>query len=80
MKVNNKEIGFSIKPYFGKVRAEIFEVYEFKQGGDPMHHHLLDKEFGSIFRKPNNNDYIKARAWVYDQMNAIENANKPPTP
>ena len=79
MKVNNKEIGFSIKPRFDKVVAEIFEVYEMKQG-DPIHIQLLSKEFGSMFRKPNNNDYIKARAWIYDQMNAIENANKPLTP
>lgn len=48
--------------------------------GEPAHIQLLSKEFGSMFRKPNNNDYIKARAWIYDQMNAIENANKPLTP
>jgi len=74
MIVNGKEYGFSIFPSFGKVQAEIYKVSVFRDG-EKMHLRLLNKEFGSIFRTPNENDYEKAREWAKLQMKCILEAN-----
>lgn len=74
MKVNNTEYGFSITPNYGKVIAKIYIVSDFIDD-KKMNVSVLDKEFGSIFRTPNENDYVKAREWVDLQMKCILNAN-----
>ena len=74
MIVNNTEYGFTIAPNYGKVIAEIYRVSEIRDGVK-MQIRILDKEFGSMFRTPNENDYIKARYWVDLQMKCILNAN-----
>lgn len=74
MKVNGSEYGFSIFPSYGKVQAEIYKVSEFKDG-QKVNIRLLGKEFGSVFRTPNEEDYRKARKWARLQMKCIEDAN-----
>jgi hypothetical protein len=76
MKINNSEYGFTIEPRFGKVLAEIYKFSENKILGDSFHIHLISKEFGSIFRKPIEKDYLNARNWVELQMKFIEESNK----
>ena len=76
MKVNNTEYGFTIAPNYGKVIAEIYKVSDLDfADGKKMQIRILEKEFGSMFRTPNENDYIKAREWVDLQMKCILNAN-----
>lgn len=74
MIVNGTEYGFSIFPSYGKVQAEIYKVSEFKDGFK-MNIRLLNKEFGSMFRSPNEEDYKKAREWADLQMKCIMDAN-----
>ena len=67
-----EEYSYEIYPLFNKVKAEINrtpEAYNIKI-------HVLDKSFGSIFRKPIEADYLAAEKWVKNQMRYIENANK----
>ncbi len=76
MEINGKKYGFTIKPRFGYVNAEIYEVTNIKfTDGKFMELHLLSRDFGSAFRTPNENDYKKAREWVDLQMNGILTAN-----
>jgi len=76
MKVNGTEYGFSIFPSYGKVQAEIYKVSSYKLDVEMnMHIRLLNKDFGSIFRSPNENDYKNARKWVDIQMKSILDAN-----
>jgi hypothetical protein len=74
MKINGKEYGFTVIPNEIYVVAEIYEVYETKHGN--IHIGKLSKEFGSFFRKPKEEDYIKANNWAHSQLNYIFNANK----
>lgn len=74
MIINGTEYVFSIFPSFGKVQAEIYKVSEFSDK-QKMHLRLLNKEFGSMFRTPNENDYKKAREWSDLQMKYILDAN-----
>jgi hypothetical protein len=74
MKIKDTEYGFSILPNCGKVEAEIYRISEC--GPAEFHIHLLSKRFGSMFRKPIETDYIKARVWADEQMRSIFNANK----
>ena len=78
MEINGTEYGFNIFPSYGKVQAEIYKVYKFKEG-DKTQIKLLDKEFGSMFRSPNESDYEKARKWTKLQMDCILKANQPLT-
>jgi len=76
MIVNGIVYGFSIFPRFGKVQAEIYKVSDYKLDKEMrMHIRLLDKDFGSMFRTPNENDYKKAREWADLQMKCILEAN-----
>lgn len=76
MIVNGTEYGFSIFPSYGKVQAEIYKVSDYKLDREmKMHIRLLDKDFGSMFRTPNENDYKKAREWADLQMKCILEAN-----
>jgi len=74
MTVNRKEYGFTILPRYGYVTAEIYEVYNYSKDSN-MNIRLISKDFGSMFRSPNESDYLKAREWVDIQMNSISNAN-----
>jgi len=74
MKIKDTEYGFSIFPSFGKVQAEIYKVSEFKDGFK-MNIRLLNKEFGSMWRTPNEEDYKKAREWADLQMKGILDVN-----
>ena len=73
--VKGEEIGFRILPQFGKVNAEIYRKAKMFKDGD-FELRLLSKEFGSMFRSPNEQDYINARKWVDLQMKSIQNSNK----
>ena len=75
MIVKGTEYGFSIFPCYGKVQAEIYKVSEKMSGINNIHLRMLNKEFGSIFRTPNENDYKKAREWADLQMKCILEAN-----
>lgn len=74
--VNGEEIRFTILPHIDEVKAEIFKVHKTKYGD--VNIHLISKSFGGMFRKPNEQDYIKAREWVDMQMTSIENSNIKP--
>lgn len=73
MKIKDTEYGFSILPNSNKVLAELFKVVEINSISFNIQ--MLSKEFGSIFRKPIEVDYIKARAWADAQMEYIRKAN-----
>lgn len=75
MMINGTKYGFSIYPSFGKVQAEIYKISKFNDGQE-MQISLLNKDFGSIFRTPNEKDYIKAREWCDLQMKCILKANQ----
>ena len=76
MIIKGTEYGFSIFPSYGKVQVEIYKVSDYKLDKEmKMHIRLLYKEFGSIFRTPNKNDYKKAREWADLQMKSILDAN-----
>ena len=75
MELKTEKIGFKILPYYNKVLVEIFKIVEYSEGKE-IHIRLISKEFGSVFRKPIERDYIKARLWADIQMKSIENANK----
>lgn len=76
MIINNTEYGFIISPAFGKVIAEIYKVSDVTfLDGKKMQIRILDKEFGSMFRTPNESDYKKAREWADLQMKCILDAN-----
>jgi hypothetical protein len=75
MIVNGTEYGISIFPCYGKVQAEIYKVSEMMSGKNNIHLRMLNKEFGSMFRTPNENDYKKAREWADLQMKCILDAN-----
>lgn len=49
---------YEIYPYFNKVKAEISA----ELSGFDLH--VLDKSFGSNFRKPIEADYLEAEEWV----------------
>lgn len=76
MIVNGTEYGFRVFPSYGKVQSEIYKVTDIKfTTGKFMEIQLLSKEFGSMFRTPNEEDYKKAREWADLQMKCIMNAN-----
>ena len=76
MIIKGTEYGFSIFPSYGKVQAEIYKVSDYKLDKEmKMHIRLLNKEFGSIFRSPNENDYKKAKEWAALQMKCLLDAN-----
>ena len=78
LKINNREYGFTIEPYYGKVIAEIYKVSTplIKLNQNDVHIRLLSKKFGKCFRKPIESDYNDARKWALEQMKFIEEANK----
>lgn len=77
MEIKGIKYGFNIFPIHGKVYAEIYKVSQYKIDRETEAHVLLlNKEFGSMFRKPNESDYIKARKWVDLQMKCILEANR----
>jgi hypothetical protein len=73
MEINGTKYGFTIAPNYDKVVAEIYRVVDIAKS--EMHIRILSKEFGSMFRTPNENDYKKAREWADLQMKCIMNAN-----
>jgi len=73
MIINGKEFGFEIIPNEIYVVATIFEVYPCKD--KDLHFKKLSKEFGFLFRKPTEEDYVKARKWVDMQMKSMLRAN-----
>lgn len=75
MIINDKEYGFTILPQTVYVVAEIYEVFKMNDGSD-LHISKLSKDFGSIFRKPIEKDYIEARKWVEIQLKCISEANR----
>jgi len=74
MIIKGTEYGFSIFPSYGKVQAEIYKVSDYKLDKE-MKMRLLNKEFGSMFRSPNETDYKKAREWADLQMKCLIDAN-----
>ena len=76
MKVNNREYGYTVEPRFGKILAEIYSVSKMMIGKEPMHIHLIKKQFGKWYRKPIKEDYVKAREWAEEQIQCIYHANK----
>jgi hypothetical protein len=77
MIVNGIEYGFKIEPYFNKIKAEIYRFSDVLEAHDGSKYKMpvIEKDFGSIFRKPIEKDYLKAREWVDNQMKYISNAN-----
>lgn len=68
-KIDGKEFGYRIIPFYNKVLVEIYYkiyTFEFK---------VLSKTFGKFWRKPIENDYIKAKIWATNQMKYIREAN-----
>ena len=77
MKVNNREYGFSIQPHFGKVLAEIYRIEKpIGKFAEPLHIHLVSKNFGKWYRDTKTEDYKQARLWVDDTLLKIFTANK----
>ena len=76
MIINGKQYGFTVLPYWDMVQAVIFKVENFKDG-ESYNLAILTKEFGSIFRRPIEQDYINARKWAENQMRYIFEANQP---
>jgi len=78
MIVNNTEYGYTIEPFFDKVRVEIYKVSKplATASGNKVHLHLMDKAFGAWYRKPTKEDYVDAKEWAEDQMMCIYHANK----
>jgi hypothetical protein len=76
MIINGIEYGFTILPYFNKVKAEIYQTHNtIILAGQKMQTEVLCKDFGSVFRKPIELDYIKAKKWAEEQMKYIMDAN-----
>lgn len=70
------DITFNIRPFAGKVRAEIYEITDVKlSDGKMLQLSILNKDFGSMFRKPIERDYLEARQWLENQIRYIKNAN-----
>jgi len=74
MVVKEIEYGFNINPNYGKVEAEIYKIIDVGNTKG-IQIRLLNKEFGSLFRTPNEKDYKKAREWVDLQMKCIMESN-----
>lgn len=71
IKINNRLYNYSIFPLYDKVYAEIYYSYT----SSKVKIHAISKEFGSIFRKPIEQDYINAKQWANNQLKYIINAN-----
>ena len=67
------KIGYTVLPRFDKVRAELYKIVVL--GDKDVHIHLLDKEFGSIWRKPIEQDYVVAKEWIDIQIKCIKDNN-----
>jgi hypothetical protein len=65
-----REFKYHIFPFFDMVRVEIYREY------DGLELLNLSKTFGSIFRKPIEQDYLDAEIWAKNQLKYINNANK----
>jgi len=68
--IDEKIFCFHIFPCFDKVYAEIYYIND-----NNLQIQVLSKEFGSIWRKPIEKDYIEANKWCKNQLNWIEYAN-----
>lgn len=76
--INGRRYGYTIEPYYNKVRVEIYKVEEIKiiDTLKEVNIHLLDKSFGKwYYIKPVKEDYEKAKKWAERQMKLIEIAN-----
>lgn len=78
MKINNREYGFTIEPYSGRVFVEIYKISAplTKLANKDIHINLISRKFGKWYRKPIKSDYEKARDWAKYQMQCILDANK----
>jgi hypothetical protein len=73
---NGIKLGYTILPRFGKLRAEIFTIYQVTPDGHEHHIHSIDKDFKRWFKEIDEIDYKNARAWVVNHMLEIINANR----
>ena len=71
IEIDNKLFSYHIYPRFGMVYAEIY----YTKIDDELEYEVLNKEFGSIWRKPLQKDYVKADRWCKDQINWLREAN-----
>ena len=73
--MNNEkiEISYTVLPHFGKINAELYKVYD--RSGIKTHIHLINKEFGSVWRKPIEQDYTNAKEWVDLQIKCMKANN-----
>ena len=77
MKVNNNQYGYTIQPFQGKIRAEIYKLGKrILEGVGMPHIYLTHKTFGKWYRQPVKEDYEKAKEWADCQMGYIYHANK----
>lgn len=72
VEIDGKTFSYRILPCFGnKVYAEVY----YKVPGSTIEVQVLNKEFGSVWRKPIERDYEKAKDWCENQLEWIQNAN-----
>ncbi len=71
IEIDNKMFGYHICPRFGKVYAEIY----YTGINDNIEMQVLNEEFGSNWRKPNEKDYTNAEIWCKNQLKYIREAN-----
>ena len=73
---------YRIEPHRGKIVAEVYKIWHLealsKIQGKPVNTeiHLIKKEFGGMFRQPEDQDYIEAKKWAEDHLKSIYHANK----
>lgn len=72
MEVNGMKFGITVLPLYGNVVCEVWMERNIGSKG-----HLVQKSFGSCFRKPVELDYVKARKWGLQQLLYIMDSNKP---
>ena len=71
LKTDNKMFGYHICPRYNRVYAEIY----YTTSTNNIEIQVINKEFGSFWRNPNESDYIKAKEWVLNQLKYIQNAH-----
>lgn len=74
IEIDNKLVSYRIFPRYDKVYAEIY--YKAKYQTYDTEHLLIFKEFGGMWRKPNDSDYTKALLWCKNQIKNIKEVNE----
>ena len=69
--IDGKLFGYHICPRFGKVYAEIY----YTGINHDLEIQVLNKEFGSNWRSPLEEDYKEAEEWCKNQLGWIRDAN-----